>query len=92
MAIWMLQAEGMPNPDFILDQYAITWKENPAIPLGWAAVYNHSDNNNCQFLAYTDTELIGIITLREIKKGEQCCVSYGEEWFKKKGWIKKVEF
>ena len=92
VAIWSCQAEGIPNPDLRIDQYTIDWLGNGAFPLGWAGIYNHSDNNNCQFIADYERSLVGIITLRPIEPEEQLCVSYGETWFKAKGYIKKYPF
>lgn len=92
MAIWMLQADGMRSEEFGLDQYAVDWSDQCAVPLGWAAIYNHADTNNCEFFGFYEDDLLGIVTLRDIKEGEQCCVSYGSDWFAKKGYIKKVDF
>ena len=93
MAIWLLQAEGMKSSDFVLDQYTAKWFEDGvALPLGWTAVYNHSDRNNCQFLADRESRTISILTLRDVAAGEQCTVSYGADWFAQKGYVKKVDF
>ncbi len=93
MAIWLLQAEGMKSCDFVLDQYTAKWfDDGVALPLGWAAVYNHSDRNNCQFVADRESRTISILSLRPIAAGEQCTVSYGADWFAQKGYVKKVDF
>ncbi len=92
MGIYMLRAEGMNDDEFILDQYALRWNEDAAIPLGWAAIYNHSDHNNCRFANDGKSTLLHIITLRGIEAGEQCCVSYGPDWFTQKSYIKKIDF
>jgi len=92
MAIWMLQADGMRSHEFKLDQYTVDWSDQGAVPLGWAAIYNHSDTNNCEFHGFYEDELLGIIALRDIKAGEQCCVTYGSSWFAEKGYVKKVDF
>lgn len=93
MSIWLLQAEGVASKDFVLDQYGLTWSNDmTAIPLGWAAVYNHRDTNNCRFMAYEEEKLLGVKALQDIQANEQCCVSYGPDWFREKGWITKIEF
>lgn len=93
MAIYLLQAEGMRSHEFKLDQYVVEWDgDQCAVPLGWAAIYNHSDNNNCRFASFDKEDLLAIIAIRDIAAGEQCCVTYGPTWFDKKGYIKKVDF
>jgi hypothetical protein len=92
VAVWSCQAEGIPNKDLMLDQYAIHWNGSGAMPLGWVGLYNHSDNNNAEFTADYGRKLIGIITIREIQPNEQICVSYGDDWFAKKPYVPKVEF
>ncbi len=91
-AIWSCQAEGIPSKDLMIDQYSIRWLEDGCIPLGWTGLYNHSDNNNCQFIADYERKFIAILTLRDISADEQLFVSYGPTWFKDKGYVKKYEF
>ncbi|MFM2010791.1 MAG: hypothetical protein RLZZ479_1182, partial [Bacteroidota bacterium] len=55
-----------------------------AIPLGYGGIYNHSDNNNCQFMNDMDNGLLYIITLKNINAGEQLLVNYGNDWFDSK--------
>lgn len=93
MTFWMLQAEGFKSEDFILDRYMLRWKsESAAIPLGWSGLYNHSDQNNATFQNCGDVALIEIRTIKPIIAGEQCLVNYGDQWFKAKGYVKKVDF
>ena len=92
MAIFVCQAEGVPNKDLMLDQYSLNWREDTAIPLGWTGLYNHKDDNNCQFIANYDDNLLAILTLKDIEKDEQLFVSYGQHWFDEKGYITKYEF
>lgn len=90
IAIWSCQAEGILSKDLVIDQYAVHWKNEGAIPQGWVSLYNHSDNNNAEFAADYDRKLIGILTLRQIQPNEQICVSYGQDWFNKKGYVSKI--
>jgi len=93
MTIWTCRAEGMSDNDLKLDQYTVNWQNDGGLPLGWAGLYNHKDDNNCQFIAYYQLNLIGIQTIKPISAGEQLFVSYGEHWFNaKSGYIKKYPF
>lgn len=69
-------------------KYVIAWGDMLAVPLGWTMIYNHSDNNNCEFSTNIHDKLLAIMTTREIEKGEQVTVNYGTHWFSSRG-IKK---
>ena len=92
VAIWACQAEGISNKDLMLDQYCIKWKEDMACPLGWVGLYNHSDNNNANFIGNFESNLIGIQTIKDLNPGQQVLVYYSSDWFTEKGYINKVEF
>ena len=93
MTFWLLQAEGVKSEDMILDRYLLKWKGvASAVPLGWSGLYNHSDQNNATFQNCGEDELIEIRTIKPILAGEQCLVSYGDQWFTARGYVKKVDF
>lgn len=93
MTFWMLQAEGVKSEDLILDRYLLKWDESSsAVPLGWAGLYNHSNQNNATFQNCGEDVLIEIRTIKPILAGDQCLVSYGDQWFKARGYVKKVDF
>lgn len=92
MAIWSCQAEGIKSADLKLDQYTIHWGSEGGFPMGWVGLYNHKDDNNCEFFADFKNDLIGIKAIKPISAEEQLFVSYGEHWFKVKGYIKKYPF
>lgn len=95
IGMWFLQAEGMPDTEFVLDQYSLEWgPDSIALPLGWAGIYNHSDANNARFCYWSeeDPSIIGVITQAEILAGSQITVSYGANWFKAKPYVTKVNF
>jgi uncharacterized protein len=69
-------------------KYVMAWNEGLAMPMGWTMIYNHSDDNNCEFSANMHDRLLAIMTVREVKKGEQLTVNYGPQWFSSRG-IKK---
>lgn len=79
-----------PLVDQNIFKYVLAWDNNNlAIPLGWTGLYNHSDNNSCEFSTNWQYGLLAVITLRDIKKDEQLTVSYGSEWFSSRG-LEKV--
>jgi hypothetical protein len=95
MGYWFCQAEGIPSESFVIDQYMIDWGNDIAgMPLGWAGIYNHSDNNNSRLSEWdsVDRSVVGVITIRDIQAGEQVTVTYGETFFRQKGYVKKVDF
>jgi hypothetical protein len=92
VAIWACQAEGIPNKDLMIDQYCIKWKEDMACPLGWVGLYNHSDNNNANFIGNFESNLIGVQTIKDLNPCQQVLVYYSSDWFTEKGYINKVEF
>lgn len=71
-------------------KYAISWGDGLAMSLGWTMMYNHSDHNNCEFSINIHDGLLAILTIREIKKGEQLTVNYGPNWFSSRGIEKKA--
>ena len=92
IAIWSCQADGIPSKDLMIDQYTVNWGHDIGFPMGWTDLYNHKDQNNSQFIADYTVNLIGIKTIKPISANEQLFVSYGEDWFDKKGYIKKYSF
>lgn len=94
MGYWFCQAEGIPSETFIIDQYTIRWGDGIAgMPLGWVGIYNHSDNFNSHFLGWDDIDrsVVGVVTVRDIKAGEQVTVTYGDDFFKQKGYVTKID-
>jgi len=70
-------------------KYVLAWGDKLALPMGWTMFYNHSDNNNCEFSTNIHDGLLAIMTIREVKKGEQMTVNYGPHWFSSRGIEKK---
>lgn len=70
-------------------KYVIAWGDRLALPMGWTMFYNHSDNNNCEFSINIHDGLLAIMTIKEVKQGEQMTVNYGPNWFSSRGIEKK---
>lgn len=64
-----------------LSNYIISWNGDVGVPLGWTMLYNHSDQNSCDFSLNYYEKLLAIVTNRKINKGEQLTVNYGPNWF-----------
>jgi hypothetical protein len=99
MAIYFARGEGYKDSELMIDQYAITWvdkdkpNERAGLMLGYCSVYNHSNNNNARFTTDYETNLMGVVTIKPVKKNEQVTVSYGLHWFEQKSsYITPVEF
>ncbi len=75
-----------------LHNYIFLWGERKVktcIALGYCSVYNHSYTPNCDYGMDFEKETMEIVTLRDIRKGEELCINYNGElddksplWFK----------
>ena len=67
----------------LLHDYIFEWggkKKQCCMALGWIALYNHSYQSNCEYEMDYKKQLIQIITVRNIKKGEELFINYSGEW------------
>ena len=75
----------------ILHDYIFEWggkKKQCCMALGWVPLYNHSYQSNCEYEMDYKNELIQIVTIRNIKKGEELFINYNGEWNnEKKVWF-----
>jgi SET domain-containing protein len=53
-------------------------EERSVLALGYASLYNHKDNCNCDYLI--NEKVIKIFALRDIAKDEELFIFYGEDW------------
>lgn len=67
--------------DLNLFNYIISWKKKLAIPLGWTMLYNHSDNNCCEYSMNVCDKLFAIVAIKNIEPETQLTVNYGPDWF-----------
>lgn len=56
-------------------------ESNSGLPLGFGAIYNHSDHPNATYEIDLNTNLTTFTALRFIQAGEEICISYGKGWF-----------
>lgn len=73
-----------------LTNYVLLWGDRMAVGLGWTMVYNHCDQNNCEFSVNHHESLLAIMTARDISAGEQLTVNYGPEWFSSRNLEKRL--
>lgn len=67
----------------LLHDYIFEWggkKKQCCMALGWVPLYNHSYQSNCEYEMDYKSELIQIITVRAIKRGEELFINYNGEW------------
>ena len=80
--------------DTILRDYTFLWGERQVkgcIALGYCSVYNHSYKPNCENEMDFEEDTMSIMTLRDVKAGEELCINYNGDldddeplWFKVK--------
>lgn len=68
--------------DLFID-YRFNWPqgtewEDQVLPLGYGCLYNHSENANAYWVSNLENRTFKFISNREIKKGEEIFVWYGD--------------
>ena len=78
----------------LLHDYIFEWGEKNGEPmkccmaLGWAPMYNHSYQSNCEYYMDFEEEMIQIKAVREIAKDEELTINYNGDWDdEKKVWF-----
>lgn len=67
----------------LMHDYIFEWGDESnqcCVALGWASVYNHSYNSNCEYDMDYDENTITIKTIRKIKAGEELTINYNGSW------------
>jgi SET domain-containing protein len=67
--------------DSVLNEYDIAHHDGQAIMLGYASLYNHSDDNNAEW-HFTGEDSIIIIANKAINKDDEIFVNYGNNYWK----------
>ena len=77
----------------LLHDYIFEWgkkQDQCAMALGLISVYNHSYAANCEYGMYFNKHAISIISVRDIKAGEELFINYNGTWNdEKKVWFDK---
>ena len=67
----------------LLHDYIFEWGDDNdqcCMALGWAAVYNHAYQSNCDYEMDYEENTITIKTVRKIKAGEELFINYSGSW------------
>ncbi|MCH5598163.1 SET domain-containing protein [Niabella ginsengisoli] len=67
----------------LLHDYIFEWGEDSSqccMALGWAAVYNHTYQSNCNYEMDYEKHTITIKTVRKVKAGEELFINYSGSW------------
>lgn len=68
-----------------LEDYYFDANRKYAICFGYGCIYNHSDDPNTDYTISTKRKIATFKANRNIKKGEEILVSYGDKWFSSRG-------
>lgn len=50
------------------------------LPLGWGTLYNHADDNNCEYVEHGPGQ-IAFVTVRAVEAGDELTINYGDGWW-----------
>ncbi len=67
--------------DKALEDYYFDADGKYGLPTGYGIIYNHADEDNCEYHVNTKRRLMTYKAIKNIKKDEEIFVSYGEDWF-----------
>ncbi len=81
--IVMSAAERTLIDQTLLHDYIFIWGENEdqcCMALGYVPLYNHAAPANCDYEMDFTRQTISIITVRDIKAGEELFINYNGDW------------
>ncbi len=67
--------------DESLENFYFAVKRKYAVFLGFGSLYNHSDDPNADYTINVNKRIATIKASRNIQKGEEILISYGDDWF-----------
>jgi len=68
-----------------LEDYYFDVDGKYAIFTGFGIIYNHADDPNATYTLNSRSMIARFKATRTIQKGEEICVSYGDDWFSSRG-------
>ena len=79
--------QSFPQIDNKLKEYVFSWPKTvwggkSVVVWGFGSIYNHSKNNNADWVTDEENNLFKFFTIKDIKKGEEICTNYGEAYEK----------
>ena len=63
------------------DNYRFRSDYGLVLPLGYGALYNHSNEPNASFVFCLQNSILVFNAKKAIKRGEEICIHYGSAWF-----------
>jgi len=72
------------------EDYVFSRGKLSALPLGFSALFNHSDTPNARHELTSGLKTIRIFAIKPIKKGDEILISYGPLYFPTRDNLKKV--
>lgn len=76
--------------DKALEDYYFDAKGKYATFLGYGPIYNHSEDPNADYNMNMKRRVAVFKADRTIQKDEEITISYGDKWFKSRGWTAKT--
>lgn len=82
---------GKDNGDPMITDYKFSMpNKNVAVALGYGSLYNHDqDRPNAAWKMKPDTQEMIVYATRDIARGKEIFVNYGNTWFKDRGYVLK---
>ena len=75
----------------IITNYLFRGSNNKSVlAFGYCSLYNHRDDNNASWKVSDDDSIITFFATKNIKKGEEIMVNYGDGYWKSRKNIKKI--
>jgi len=75
-------AQRIKLEETLLYDYIFEWGEDDksaAVALGYVSIYNHAIKANCRYDMDIEFETMSIITIRDIKQGEELFINYNAD-------------
>ena len=77
----VMTATDRPHLDkTLLHDYIFEWKDGCCMALGLVPIYNHSYESNCEYFMDYEEQVIRVITVRQVKNGEELTINYNGDW------------
>jgi len=77
---WVLNETKFEKIDSTLREITFAWPmftdQNHAVVLGWASIYNHSDDNNATWETDVENRIFKFYAVKDIQAGEEICTNY----------------
>ena len=77
---WVLNETDFGKIDPTIKEISFAWpmftNESHAVVLGWASIYNHSDDNNAAWTTDVEGRFFKFYAVKDIQPGEEICTNY----------------